>query len=189
MNKCILLGLLALCANANASTISIGFDHTASQAGTSIGNDYLASEGIAFTQAYYSTGNLDWMSGEPDTTNMNGILNQPISGYFAGVTDYMLAQVRYADGGTITTLNVFDINNALLASVSTTATNPFQLSVAISGIRSFDFSFSNPDSSKDDIIGIDNLTFNAVSQVPVPPSALLLFSGLVGLASISRKRG
>lgn len=153
--------------------------------GALVGNDYAAS-GVTFSNTYYSTcyGSF-FAAGESDTC-YNGLLDQSVSGAFLGTTDYVGASVIYPDNDTITTLDVFDSANNLLASVSSAPSAGF-ISVAIAGISSFTFSWSGSYAGHDDVIGIDNLTFNDVTPVAVPaPSALLLLG--IGLGLIGRFR-
>lgn len=178
--KLLVAAFLTIASHAYAAIV-LDFNHTVAQNGTSVGNSY-AADGIVFSSTYFNNdlGGY-WISGEPDTATMNGILNQPITGSFiAGVTDSLSAIVKFPDVGTVTTLDVYDVSNNLIGSASSVA-GGLSVSVAVSGISSFRFSWSNAiNSSRDDIIGLDQLTFNTLTAVPVPEPEIYAMLG-VGL--------
>lgn len=188
MKKLLQLALLAACINANAAVID--FNHSSGQAGNAIGSDY-SGQGVVFTNAYYSNAyGLNWASGEADT-EYNGVVDQPMTGYFVGgTTNYLAGTAMYPDGDTITTLRVFDIFNNLLGQVST-ASGGSSLDIAVNGIASFEFSWSGGAADHDDVIGLDDITYNALTpnqNVPEPGILALIALGLAGLGFMRRKQ-
>jgi uncharacterized protein (TIGR03382 family) len=175
--------------SANALALQITF-FDPSKAGTAIGDDFKISHGVVFTQAFYTS--QAFASGEPDDVNYNGIVNQPIRGYFSGgVTDFLETFIFYADGQTSSTLNAYDIGGHLIG--STTSSINFTLAIATPGIKSFEVLFSSPIAGHDDVIGINYLKFNPLSPdpvtptVPTPGTLPLMLAGL-GAVLFSRRR-
>ncbi|HAO92971.1 MAG: hypothetical protein A2X99_07060 [Deltaproteobacteria bacterium GWB2_55_19] len=185
---------------AYVGAVTVDFEGGAS--GTAVGSDYSGS-GVVFTNAYYTTdygsqnGSSTWATGEKSGL-YNGVGNVAMSGYFTGTTDYITAQIIYADyANTTSYLDVYDSSSNLLASTSfSNASTPYSLTINTAGIASFVFSWTgggSPNGSggyMDDVIGIDNLAFNTVSSssVPEPSTLLLLGSGLAGFAVVRMKR-
>jgi len=185
-----LLIVVAVSARVDASTIDFetGFN------GDSIGSDYI-DQGLVFTNAYYASspflsenGSLVWVSGEADSS-YNDVINISITGSFTGVTNFLSADIIYLDPSSTAYLDVFDIYGGLLASVSTTAGDSYEiLSISTPGISSFSFSWASSLAGKDDVIGIDNLSYNSLTTVPLPAAVWLFGSGLIGLFGLSRLR-
>lgn len=69
----------------------------------------------------------------------------------------------------------FMLPSASKATVSTAASDSYEvLSISTPGISSFTFRWSSSVPDVDDVIGIDNLSFNTVTTVPLP-AAFWLF--------------
>ena len=173
-----------------AQAVTINFENTSN--GVAIGEDFI-TEGVVFTNAFYASspylsqnGSQTWASGESDTA-YNQIGNVAITGYFIGTTDFINAEIIYADNSTTSYLDVYDSNGIWMDSTSMISTENYSLSIAVTGIASFVFSWARDD-GYDDTVGIDNFTFNNVTTVPIPPTALLLFSGLISLISIAKRK-
>lgn len=170
------------------SAFAVVIDFNGGSGGSAVDDDY-AGLGIVFEDVYYSTcysnyPNAAWAAGESSTC-YNDVLDQQVAGYFLGTTDYLAADIIFPDGDTYTTLDVFDSAGALLDSV-TVGPAVQAISVSASGIASFAFNWSGEYPSHDDVIGIDNLTFNAVS-VPGPATWLVFSLGLIAFAGHRRR--
>jgi hypothetical protein len=143
----------------------------------------LVSEGVLFDGAYVhgglspSRGSApNWLSGEipPASTPGNPTNPEAISGKFINpndpadnaTTDRIEILSVFADSDTTIRLAAFDLNGVLLASVSRVDDGVLRISRA--KIHSFTFRHTNSGfNGIDDVIGFDNLSFNAVS-LPVP---------------------
>lgn len=179
---------------------AVTLDFEGGATGTAVGSDYSGS-GVVFTNAYYTTsyssenGSSTWATGEK-SGEYNGVGNVAMSGYFTGTTDYISAQIIYADWlATTSYLDVYDSSSNWLAGTSlSSSSTPYSLTINTPGIASFIFSWSGGASTNgsggymDDVIGIDNLAFNTVSSVPEPSSLLLLGSGLAGFAVVRMRK-
>jgi hypothetical protein len=169
-------------------------DFEAGADGVGIGSDYI-DQGIVFTDAYYASayflsenGSSVWVSGEADSS-YNEIINISISGSFTGITDSVSAEIVWLDSSSTAYLDVFNINGDLLANVSTAATGSVEvLSISTPGISSFTFRWSSTKPDVDDVVGIDNLSFNTVTAVPIPAAVWLFGSGIICLIGIARRK-
>lgn len=200
LNLCSLVVATMLSAGLPAYVGAVTLDFEGGASGTAVGSDYSGS-GVVFTNAYYTTsypsenGSSTWATGET-YGGYNGVGSVAMSGYFTGTTDYISAQIIWADWAQTTSyLDVYDSSSNLLSSTSlSSSTTPYSLTINTPGIASFVFSWSgggSPNGSggyMDDVIGIDNLAFNTVSSVPEPSSLLLLGSGLAGLAVVRMRK-
>ena len=172
---------LSVCSFANAGLIEVDFE--GGTGGALVGNTYETS-GLTFDNAYYSNCyGSGWIAGENDTC-YNSNYNKSISGSFLGTTDFLSAILKYPDNGVTSLLEVYDINNNLLASTSVNAGNSL-ISLNQVGISSFRFSWSN-----DDVVGLESISFNGVAAATIPePSTIAIFAlGLLGLASRKIKK-
>ncbi|MBI5453100.1 MAG: PEP-CTERM sorting domain-containing protein [Deltaproteobacteria bacterium] len=197
LNLCSLIVAAMLSAGLPVYAGATVIDFEGGASGTAVGSDYSGS-GVVFTNAYYTTdygsenGSSTWATGE--TSGLyNGVGNVAMSGYFTGTTDYISAQIIYADwAATTSSLVVYDSSSSILAfTILSSSTTPYSLSISTPGIASFVFAWQGGGSGGyDDVIGIDNLTFNTVSSssVPEPSTLLLLGSGLAGFAVVRMKR-
>lgn len=182
--------MVAVSVKAEATTI----DFETGINGSSIGSDYL-DQGLIFSNAYYASspylsenGSYVWVSGEADSS-YNGVINISITGNFSGTTNFLTADIIYLDTSSTAYLDVFDTSGDLLASVSTTAIDSYEnLSISTPGIASFTFRWSSDEPEVDDVIGIDNLSYNPVTTIPLPAAFWLFGSGLLGLISVSRRK-
>lgn len=175
-----LLLTIGVCQNAEA--VLINFED--SLAGSFITNEYI-SEGIIFDGTWVHGGSTrasppNWISGEEYTNN--NLNPNPITGYFVtpndpsknAATNYLSVSAIYVDSDTVTTLDVYDINGTLLASVSRSGSGI--LSVSQTNIHKFAFYHNNYGySGIDDIIGFDNVTFNDVTEVTTSVSMIGFF--------------
>jgi hypothetical protein len=151
--------------------------------GVAIGSDF-SSDGIVFTNAYYASSPYDstngsavWVSGE-QYSGYNDVGNVAITGYFIDPVSYLSAELIYVDGGTIAYLTAYDIDGIILDSTSidwyTISELPAIISINHPGIAQFAFTWTGggspgPTPPIDDVVGIDNLTFNT-TPAPEPVS-------------------
>jgi hypothetical protein len=178
--------------SAKAESATIDFETGAD--GIGIGSDYI-DQGIIFSDAHYASahylsenGSSVWVSGEADSS-YNEIINISISGGFTGITDSVSAEIVWLDSSSTAYLDVFNKNGDLLANVSTAAMGSVEvLSISTPGISSFTFRWSSTEPDVDDVVGIDNLSFNTVTTVPVPTALWLFGSGLIGLIGIAKRK-
>jgi hypothetical protein len=158
---CAMLSVLGMVGIAGA-TIAINYDmlpdNTLANAQYShwgvVSNDEYA-ENAPYGSPYPLDSGGAWLAGEygGDYTN---IVSQPISGFFVdplnpsllATTDHTWPHIAYPDNGT--TLEVYDLNNNLLASVQENSC----------GIARFVF-FG--DFSPEDVVGIDDFTFEEIT--------------------------
>ena len=206
----IFIPLFAISAGKQASATLINFDDLTGE-GTII-TDQFVSDGIIFDGAWLQIGLSpsrgsapNWISGELVTNNLSN--PDVISGFFVdpddpsqdATTDYFESLSAFVDSDTTVTLDVFDLDGLLLASVSRVGSSGI-LSISQTNIHAFDLYHTNSGfNGIDDIIGFDNILFNAVTPVvldpdPDPtavpePSTLTLFAtSLVGLGFMMRRR-
>ena len=195
MKKTIFTAMFAMVLSVNVSAAVIDFEGYADD---TLITDQYASLGIIFDGAwiendYESRGSRpNWISGEVDGV-YNNINPGAVTGYFVNpldsslraTTDYLAGLTVYPDGGSPIYLEVFDLDDNLLA--SDMVLDDGVLSVAVAGIARFSFYHV---AELDDVLGYDDITFNDVvpMDVPEPTSLLLLATGLIGLCFSNRRK-
>lgn len=174
----VLISLFLLLVSMQVNAVVLNFDDLA--AGTFLTDQQATTQGIIFDGTWVHDGSSrgstpNWISGEMITNN--SLNPNIISGYFVNpnaplqnaTTNYFGGLSVYADSDTTIFLDVFDLDGNLLSSASNI--DDGFLSISQDNIHSFSFYHSNGGySGIDDIIGFDNISFNAITLPRITPS-------------------
>ena len=201
--------LLCLWFGTTSRAITIDFDSGPN--GIAVGRDYV-STGVVFDQGFYASspypsgnGSPGWISGEP-VTAYNGIGNAPITGRFLFPVSHVSAELMFLEEGDVPHLTGYDKKDQIVASsdwftltIDADGNQIRTISISNPNIVNFAFTFTwdptrRPNSPIDDVIGIDNLTFEPDpphgngNHVPDAGSTLLLLGIALGGLDFMRRR-